>query len=193
MQLRMEGVVDAEAEKRRAYFVDIAAAIAEKAAAKVPSETSSTAPATTECGVYRLEVKGASFKYYIGKSGDIESRLETHRSKGANGKREVVCLKASTSFERIGLMFPGGYDDLDDWERKETLLNMYEHGMDNVRGWRFCYRTHSDAQRKEILGNICSMKNSCYTCGKVGHFGYKCTETHYATWAGGGRISRTTI
>ena len=130
-------------------------------------------------------IKGANFKYYIGKSGDIASRLETHRSKGANGRREVLCLKASTSFERVGLMFPDGYAELDDWERRETLLNMYEHGIDNVRGWRFCYRKHSDAHRKEILGNLCSMKNSCYRCGRVGHFGHACNETHYAPWAGG--------
>ena len=191
MQLRLECVVEAafpDAEKRRAYFAGIAAEIAEKAAAKVPSEPSPDAPAATESGVYRLEVKGANFKYYIGKSGDIESRMETHRSKGANGRREVLCLKAATSFERVGLMFPDGYDDLDDWERKETLLNMYEHGIDNVRGWRFCYRKHPKEHRKEILGNICSMKNSCYTCGRVGHFGYQCTETHYAQWAGGGLI-----
>jgi hypothetical protein len=76
----------------------------------------------------------------------------------------------------------------DDWERKETLLNMYEYGIDNVRGWDYVMKEHTPAQKKEIIRHIACMNDFCKRCGGGSHFMSVCRATHYVPWAGGGLI-----
>ena len=101
-------------------------------------------------GVYVLELQGLGWKYYVGSAKDVEKRVAAHLQwDGAN------CTKGASSIVRMPLLtkwFTG--DDLDGWERRETLAQMFKHGIDAVRGWHFVAPTAAlpDPLRKVSFG-----------------------------------------
>jgi hypothetical protein len=103
-----------------------------------------------KAGVYVLELQGLGWKYYVGSAKDVEKRVAAHlQGEGAN------CTKGASSIVRMPLLtkwFTG--DDLDGWERRETLAQMFKHGIDAVRGWHFVAPTAAlpDPLRKVSFG-----------------------------------------
>lgn len=127
-------------------------------------------------GVYVLGDEGG--RMYVGKSQDVERRIEQHRSgegtQFLHGRlRRLVVGEAGT--ER----------DLESWERNETLARMYRHGVGKVRGWMFTSARLSAEQEELAFGQICEKYDLCRQCGRNTHFADKCFARSRAFWAGG--------
>eukprot|EP00236_Picocystis_salinarum_P002748 CAMPEP_0183831870 /NCGR_PEP_ID=MMETSP0807_2-20130328/5035_1 /TAXON_ID=88271 /ORGANISM="Picocystis salinarum, Strain CCMP1897" /LENGTH=325 /DNA_ID=CAMNT_0026077485 /DNA_START=129 /DNA_END=1107 /DNA_ORIENTATION=+ len=80
-------------------------------------------------GVYVLRL--LNNKWYVGKSIGIYWRIRDHR----DGNGSAWCHRHKV-LEQVRPITPLA-DDLEEWERKETLARMYAHGLSNVRGWRY--------------------------------------------------------
>lgn len=84
----------------------------------------------TNKGVYVVELNNGS--YYVGQSMNIQKRIRLHNKGGGS-----VFVKNSGGIKNILKSIIIEMEDLNKWELKETLLRMYIHGVNNVRG--FCY------------------------------------------------------
>jgi predicted GIY-YIG superfamily endonuclease len=120
--------------------------------------------ARAEDGVYVLELPGGMF--YVGKSGNIEERLEQHR-KGEG----AACVKGF--LRRLAPLTPAD-EDAEAWERAETLARMRRHGIVRVRGWMFTAPELSEAQKEAAFGQVCERFDLCRRCGREGHFASDC-------------------
>jgi len=134
-------------------------------------------------GVYTLKLQGMPFTYYVGSSQTVIARIAQHqRGEGA------VCTKGATSIEQLPLVTPGNVENIDDWERGETLTLMYTMGINNVRGWRFAQRELTDQQKEEIVGSICARNKLCNRCGFGSHMISNCRARCRSFWMGGGGL-----
>jgi predicted GIY-YIG superfamily endonuclease len=133
-------------------------------------------PSTDRAGVYVL--KTSSGLYYVGKSQNIDARISDHR----NG-RGASCL-AGASFQVVpNLLTVGTADDLESWERNETLQRMRTHGISNVRGWMFTSTALSDEDYQDAFRQICEKFDLCRRCGRSSHFAEQCYARHPDAWA----------
>ena len=123
------------------------------------------AAAARRAGVYVLH-DGAG-GYYVGKSLDIDARVAQHRAAAAAGGRpaDLVELPPETD---------GSADDLEAWERAETLHRMRKHGLRRVRGWRFTARVLPEEQRRAAFAEVCERFDLCRRCGAPSHFAARC-------------------
>jgi hypothetical protein len=118
-------------------------------------------------GVYVLLVQNNEF--YVGKSTDIEARIEQHiNGEGCSFIQEVV--------KRVYTQTPC-MRDWESWERAETLHWMHLHGISKVRGWMFTTPKLTTNQKKDAFRQICEKYDYCRTCGQPGHFMTDC-RTH---------------
>ena len=115
---------------------------------------------------------------YVGKSQDVERRIEQHMS-----GEGTQCL--SGRVRRLEVGEAGTERDLESWERNETLARMYKHGVDKVRGWMFTSARLSAEQEEQAFGQICEKYDLCRQCGRNTHFADKCFARSRAFWAGG--------
>ena len=120
--------------------------------------------ARAEAGVYVLELPQG--RYYVGKSGNVEDRLEQHR--GGTG---ASCAEGFR--RRVPPLTPPD-DDAEAWERAETLARMRRHGISRVRGWMFTSPELTDAQREAAFSQVCERFDLCRRCGRAGHFATAC-------------------
>jgi predicted GIY-YIG superfamily endonuclease len=142
--------------------------------------------ARTEAGVYVLELpKG---RFYVGKSTNIEERLEQHKSgTGASCAEKFIRRVAP-------LTQPD--DDTEAWERAETLARMHRAGISKVRGWMFTAPELTEPQRETAFAQVtvffnlavsccstltatpsaqvCERFDLCRKCGRGGHFAAAC-------------------
>ena len=125
-------------------------------------------------GVYALE--DSDGKVYVGKSENIERRIEEHHRGG--GTRFIN----KNSFRRISLKTPAIQSDLESWERNETLTQMYHRGIDQVRGWMYTTTNLSEDQQQDIFTQICEKFDLCRKCGRKGHFIQQCYARTQAHW-----------
>ena len=128
-------------------------------------------------GVYVLELGDGGF--YVGKSNDIEERLRQHAG-GEAGKKGAVCAKGFVG--RVAPLTPR-CEDLEAWERAETLARMYKHGIGRVRGWMYTSQEMSETQREHAFAQICEKHDLCRRCGNAGHFVADCIVRTRAMWA----------
>lgn len=84
----------------------------------------------TNKGVYVVELNNGC--YYVGQSSNIKKRICLHKKGGGS-----TFVKNSGGIKNILKPIIAEMEDLNKWELKETLLRMYIHGVNNVRG--FCY------------------------------------------------------
>ena len=112
-------------------------------------------------GVYVLELDGRNF--YIGKSEDISKRLKQHQS----GKGSAWTKKHAFVREHTPMSPP--MDDLDSWERVETLERAHFHGVNSVRGHVWTTVALTTPIKKDFVVHIRDRKNLCRKCGKSGH------------------------
>jgi predicted GIY-YIG superfamily endonuclease len=136
---------------------------------------------TRRGGVYVLRTTAGM--YYVGKSNDIEARIEDHR-RGSG----AACLNGSHFHVVTNLLTSGSVDDLESWERNETLQSMRAYGIDNVRGWMFTSTSLSDDHYHTAFCQICEKFDLCRRCGRNTHFADKCFAGRFDGWAGGGSI-----
>ena len=112
-------------------------------------------------GVYALR-SAQTGREYVGKSAvSIRSRVAAHR-------------KLDPTYQRQALLTAGTVDDLESWERGETLARMRAHGVDQVRGWMYVKARLSAAQKADIRRQLAERYDLCRGCGQEGHFRSAC-------------------
>lgn len=132
---------------------------------------------TRRAGIYVLRTTAGM--YYVGKSTDISARIQDHRS-GAG----AICLNGSSFQEVTNLLTSGSPNDLESWERNETLQRMRTHGIQNVRGWMFTTTELSVENYQDAFRQICEKFDLCRRCGRSSHFAERCFARSVDTWAG---------
>ena len=113
--------------------------------------------------IYVLELHEG--KYYVGKTTNIEFRLEDHIN--GIGSAWTIKYKYKSLLKSIK-----GCDPQD--EDKYTLMYMELFGIDCVRGGSFCEIELNNDDKLIINKMINTANNNCYKCGKKGHFIKKC-------------------
>lgn len=84
---------------------------------------------------------------------------------------------------RVPTITQGSPDDLESWERNETLAQMHRRGIDRVRGWIFARRELDPSEREHAFTQVCHKFDLCLTCGRNSHFQDKCFARTRAGWA----------
>ncbi len=104
-------------------------------------------------------------KYYVGKTNNVNVRLNDHiRSKGSAWTRKYKLISVEHVYKNC--------DNFD--EDKYTVKLMSEKGIDNVRGGSFCEIKLNQASKEIIQRMLRSKDDKCHFCGEVGHFIRNC-------------------
>ena len=111
-------------------------------------------------------------KYYIGKTNDLQSRIEHHfNDEGSEWTRRFKPIE-NNPIETFN-----NCDDYD--EDKITLKYMGLYGIRNVRGGSFCEIELDERCIFTINKMIRGASNKCYFCGDEGHFINDCPNKNY--------------
>ena len=129
-------------------------------------------------GVYVLKLNNG--KYYVGKSEtSVKNRLKHHFS--GNGsewtKLHGIIGKIDTS--------TGPMDDIESWERAETLHVALKYGIENVRGHQFTRSVLRDSDINDFEKQVCERKDLCRRCGRNGHMISRCVSHTRTNWMSG--------
>lgn len=115
-------------------------------------------------GVYVLQYTNGMM--YVGKSRNIQKRVNHHK-KGefalSWGEPKVVPTETNPIT-----------DDLESWERNETLHFMRKIGIDKVRGWKYTSLNLTSEERKDASKQIREKYDLCRLCGSDKHFESDC-------------------
>ena len=113
--------------------------------------------------VYVLRLK--SGKYYVGKTNNVERRLEEHLSGGgAAWTRKYKPISVEKTFPNAG-----SFD-----EDKITKEYMGKHGIENVRGGTYVSVVLDEYHKAVLTQEIWSATGCCTRCGRKGHFVKNC-------------------
>lgn len=130
-------------------------------------------------GVYVIQLDNG--KYYVGQAANVRKRVEEHRSTqrsaafvDANFKKgnNIVYLEPQTYFP----------NDLQHWEKQETLLAMLKFKFENVRGGPWCQTRLTYRNLCFITDELVHQMSVCHKCGKKGHIGQYCKEPTKMAW-----------
>ncbi len=117
------------------------------------------------CSIYILELE--QNKYYIGKSNNIELRINSHFIN--NGSEWTQIYKPIKVIDIIN-----NCDDYDEDKYVFKYMNLY--GIDNVRGGSFSKLEICNEYKLVIQHILYSTNNLCYVCKEFGHFGKNCSK-----------------
>ncbi len=106
-------------------------------------------------------------KYYIGRSTQPQKRILSHVNN--NGSEWTKKYKPVSVIEIIT-----GCDLLD--EDKHTKRYMFKYGIDNVRGGSYTQIQLSSQQKELLEMEKCTAENTCFKCGKTGHYVNQCGQ-----------------
>jgi cellular nucleic acid-binding protein len=108
-----------------------------------------------------------SGKYYVGKTTDVIKRFDQH--KNGNGSAWTKKYAPMRLVETRPITSP--HD-----ETNVTKDLMKKYGVDNVRGGAYTAVDLPEEQEDMIRHELRSASDSCYKCGKPGHFANRCTR-----------------
>ena len=116
--------------------------------------------------IYKLNLE--SGKKYIGKTTDIDRRMNQHFS----GNGSQVTKKFKPIDGEIVAEVNGFFSDKT--EQKHTDKNIKKYGYENVRGGKYVNsKTLHESNKKKTL--------TCFKCGKVGHYANQCySQNNYS-------------
>ena len=118
-------------------------------------------------GVYVIQCNNKN-KYYVGKSDNIENRINQHKS-GIGGAKFIK--NNGGVYKQLDLITPNNTEDLGLREQQETLAQMLVHGFNNVRGWEFTSSTDLTYEEcVSIKTLILGSGDFCRKCGSSEHF-----------------------
>lgn len=118
-----------------------------------------------ETGINIYILKCEHDKYYIGKSKNLDLRLESHfQNNGSEWTKLHKPVEVISIFKNC--------DDFD--EDKYTKKYMAEYGIDNVRGGSYCQIEINRDTKNFILKEITASQDRCFRCGEEGHFANRC-------------------
>ena len=142
------------------------------------AQTSKSSALSRKEGVYVLQGEGSQV-FYVGKSSNIAARVEQHRT----GDGGAAFSGLMGRFTVVAPVTTGTVDDMESWERNETLQRMLTYGIDKVRGWMFTSVHLSDKQKEEAFRQICEKFDLCRQCGRASHFASECYASSKEAWA----------
>ena len=102
-----------------------------------------------------------NFKYYVGKTRDVEKRFKEHL-----GKSTFEGSVWTTKYKLIEII-ETSESNTNTTEFNKTLEYMKRYGIDNVRGGPFCQLDISH-HKESIKAIISSIEDRCYVCKKRG-------------------------
>lgn len=115
--------------------------------------------------IYVLKLKGG--KYYIGKTSNLDNRIQQHESGKASSWTKL--------YKPISIVDTMMQDkDMYFTELALTLEYMKKYGIDNVRGSTYSNVTLTKSQKSEIQRHIRGEYDLCFTCGIDTHFSELC-------------------
>jgi cellular nucleic acid-binding protein len=121
-------------------------------------------------------MKLASGKYYVGKTDNLDQRIEQHMSgRGAAWTRKYKPISVEKTIK--------GASPFD--EDKITKEYMSKYGIENVRGGAYVEIELSDFHKEALKMEIWGANDLCTQCGRAGHFVKDC---YAKTDASGNRI-----
>ena len=104
-------------------------------------------------------------KWYVGKTDDVQKRYEQHKSgKGSEWTKLYKPVKIVGTYPVTSIH--------DETNKTKDLMKKY--GIDNVRGGAHCQVDLTEEQENGIRHEIRSANDTCYKCGRSGHFANKC-------------------
>jgi hypothetical protein len=122
---------------------------------------------------------GATPAFYVGKSKDVEERLQQHAA------GQGAACTTGRQFTRVEPTTIGSAADLEAWERAEVLARMHEFGIGAVRGWKFTMRFMPLSQRLAAFDDVCERLDLCRECGRGTHFVEACEAVTTDRWTNG--------
>ena len=129
-------------------------------------------------GVYVVQLNNKD-KYYIGKSGNIISRIENHKS---GGDKCAKFVQVNGGIYTVREPLTPRDNNLSNWEKDETIMRMIKHGFNNVRGWEFTNTSNLTNQECDMIKmSIFGLGDRCRKCGNSGHFAKDCSNKK-AAW-----------
>lgn len=106
-------------------------------------------------------------KWYVGKSTDVQKRFKQHtEGKGSEWTREYAPIRIA---ETRPITSP--HD-----ETNVTKDLMKKYGIDNVRGGAYASLELTEEVEDMIRHELRAANDSCYKCGRKGHFANRCPE-----------------
>jgi hypothetical protein len=131
-------------------------------------------------GIYVLKFNdGAKPTFYVGKSKDIDTRVQQHASGEGAG-----CV-SGRSFTEVKPITSGTSADMESWERSEVLELMYQFGIDAVRGWKYVFSGMPLSQKLSAFDDVCERFDLCRRCGRGSHFVRECEALTTDRWTHG--------
>ncbi len=113
--------------------------------------------------IYILKLKEG--KYYVGITKNISKRIKEHM----DGKGCIWTKKYKPNgIEKI-IKNITKYD-----EDKFVKIYMEKYGIDNVRGGSYSNLKLTNLQKSFIKNELRVVDNSCFICGKMGHYAKNC-------------------
>jgi predicted GIY-YIG superfamily endonuclease len=106
-------------------------------------------------------------KWYIGKTNNLEARIQQHIDKKASSWTREYPI---TSVEEI-------IED-DTSIAEDTLVKryMFKHGVNNVRGGSYSRKELTPEQIESLRQEYRSATDACFSCGSRNHFANECPE-----------------
>jgi predicted GIY-YIG superfamily endonuclease len=121
----------------------------------------------------------ANSKYYVGKSADVIKRFEQHKSGSGSAWTKI--------HTPIRILETRPLTSIHD-ETNVTKDLMKKYGVSNVRGGAYTAVELPAEQEDMIRHEMRASTDTCYKCGKPGHFANRCTrKSSFTATCGCGR------